>query len=59
MAKEEVTGPGDMTTLRRHVEDLTEQVRDLKVQRVSTNWVVKHQRTWTEGELKDRALAAH
>ena len=35
MAKDEVIGPGDMAALQRQVEELTGQVRDLKVQRVS------------------------
>ena len=58
MAKDEVTGPGDMAALLRQVEELTGQVRDLKVQRVSTNREIKLQRAWVEGEMKERAMAA-
>jgi len=58
MAKDEVTGPGDMAALQRQVGELTGQVRDLKVQRVSTNREIKLQRAWVEGEMKERAMAA-
>jgi len=58
MAKDEVTGPGDMAALQRQVEELTGQVRELKVQRVSTNREIKLQRAWMEGEVKERAMAA-
>ena len=59
MAKDEVTGPGDMAALQRQVEELTGQVRDLKVQRVSTNREIKLQRAWVEGELEQRAAVVH
>ena len=58
MAKDEVTGPGDMAALQRQVEELTGQVRELKVQRVSTNREIKLQRAWVEGEMEERAMAA-
>jgi len=58
MAKDEVTGPGDMAALQRQVEELSRTVGDLKVQRVSTNREIKLQRAWMEGEVKERAMAA-
>ena len=57
-AKEEVTGAGDMSALQKKVKELTGQVRDLKVHRVSTNREIKLQRAWVEGEVKERAMAA-
>ena len=38
----------DRAALQRQVEELTGQVRDLKVQRVSTNREIKLQRAWVE-----------
>ena len=53
-----MTGVGDTSALQRQVEELTGQVRDLKVQRVSTNREIKLQRAWVEVEMKERAMAA-
>jgi hypothetical protein len=58
-AKEEATGAGDMSALLRQVEELTGQVRDLKVQRISTDREIKLQRAWVEGELEQRAAVVH
>jgi len=58
-AKEEATGAGDMSALQRQVEELTGQVRDLKVQRISTDREIKLQRAWVEGELEQRAAVVH
>ena len=54
-----MTGAGSMSALQKQVKELTGQVRDLKVQRVimSTNWEIKLQCLWVEGELKDGAMA--
>ena len=46
-----------MTALRRQVEELGGQVRDLKVLRESTNEEIRYQRLWVEGELKGGAMA--